>query len=84
MYGTSQGTSTDGNGNSLAHGNRINRIVVKHISYATDTLTITDFNKPIKIILSGGKMLSGVEVRSDEGYLVSIKPISTKSSPAMD
>ncbi len=78
-YGTSQGTSTDENGNfSLPTTAGINRIVVKHISYATDTLTITDFNKPIKIILSGGKMLNGVEVRSDEGYLVSIKPISTQ------
>ncbi len=77
--GTTQGTSTDVNGNfSLITVSGNNKIVVKHVSYATDTLTITDLNKPIKIILSGGKMLSEVEVRSNEGYLISIKPITTQ------
>lgn len=77
--GTTMGTSTDANGKfSLSTKTGINKIVVKHISYQTDTLTISDFSKPVKVVLTGGKTLQGVEVRSDEGMLYSIKSIPTQ------
>lgn len=77
--GTTKGTSTDVNGNfSLMTIHGTNKIVVKHVSYETDTLTIENMEKPVKIILTGGKNLKGVEIRSDLGIIVSIKSIPTQ------
>jgi outer membrane receptor for ferrienterochelin and colicins len=77
--GTTKGTSTDVNGNfSLMTIHGINKIVVKHVSYETDTLTIANMEKPVKILLTGGKNLKAVEIRSSEGIIVSIKSIPTQ------
>ncbi len=77
--GTTTGTSTDANGRFvLATKAGINKIVIKHISYQTDTLTIVDNQKPIKVILTGGKTLQEVEVRSEDGMLFSVKSIPTQ------
>lgn len=77
--GTTTGTSTDANGHfELKRIEGISQVVVKHISYSTDTISISDFNHPLKIILTGGKLLSEVVIRSDEGYLMSVKPIPTQ------
>lgn len=76
--GTTKGTSTDGNGNfSLQTISGKNKIIVKHISYATDTIEIVDFNKPLKILLTGGKTLNEVVISSSEGIYFSIKTIAT-------
>jgi outer membrane receptor protein involved in Fe transport len=77
--GTTIGTSTDAKGEFvLKKVEGKNRIIVKHISYTTDTITITDFRKPLKILLTGGKVLSTFVVRSDDGFLISVKPIATQ------
>jgi len=76
--GTTKGTSTDGNGNfSLQTISGKNKIIIKHISYATDTIEILDFSKPLKILLTGGKTLKEVVINSSEGIYFSIKTIAT-------
>jgi len=77
--GSTIGTSTDASGNfSLPKMEGATKIIIKHISYETDTLDVKDFSKPINVLLTGGKTLTGVEVRSNEGYLISIKSIPTQ------
>jgi outer membrane cobalamin receptor len=77
--GTTLGTMTDNNGNfTLNTSGNNRRIVVKHVSYATDTITLQDLTKPIKILLTGGKVLKEFVVKSDEGFLISVKPIATQ------
>ena len=77
--GTTIGTSTNADGKfSLNRVDNINKLVVQHVTYPTDTLTITDDKMEVSILLTGGHVLNEVTIRSSEGMLVSVKPIAAQ------
>lgn len=77
--GTSIGTTTDVNGHfALTKVAGKKQLVVKHMSYSTDTITLAEGQKEIKILLTGGRLLSEFVVKANDGFLISIKPMPTQ------
>ncbi|MEI6348404.1 MAG: TonB-dependent receptor [Bacteroidota bacterium] len=81
--GTSIGTSTDVNGHFvLTKVTGKKKLIVKHMSYSTDTITLADGQTEIKILLTGGRLLSEFVVKANEGVFISIKPIASQTITA--
>ncbi len=77
--GSSEGTSTNADGKfKLSKIDGINKLVVQHVSYPTDTLIISDDKTIVSILLTGGHTLNAVTIKSSEGMLVSVKPIAAQ------
>lgn len=77
--GTTSGTSTNSEGKfTLNRIQNVNKLVVQHVSYPTDTLVISETIDSISILLTGGRVLNEVTIRSTEGMLFSVKPIAAQ------
>ena len=77
--GTTTGTTSDADGNfTLQRIENNNKLVIQHVAYETDTLTVSKNKEEISILMSGGKSLDEVTIRSRDGLMVSIKPIAAQ------
>ncbi|MDY0215532.1 MAG: TonB-dependent receptor [Bacteroidales bacterium] len=77
--GTIDGTSSDANGKfEIKRSSETSKLVIQHISYPADTLDVPTDKSEISILLTGGKQLSEVTIRSNDGMLISIKPIAAQ------
>ncbi|NCA80340.1 MAG: TonB-dependent receptor [Sphingobacteriia bacterium] len=77
--GTTKGTTSDAHGKfEIMRIDETNKLVVQHVSYPSDTLDIPVSKSEVSILLSGGKQLDEVTIRSSEGMIISIKPIAAQ------
>ena len=62
--GTQIGTNSDFQGKFVLQtaGRKNDSLIIQYVGYKTDTLLITNFLKPLEIVLNGSKTLEGVEI----------------------
>lgn len=79
--GTTTGTITDNKGYFEIENKTTTdaKLVISYIGYTSDTISITDADKPLKIVLKNIKELEEVEVRSASTVISTIEPLNTQT-----
>ena len=77
--GTNIGAFSDAEGRfEITRVSSVNRLIVRYITYANDTIEVPQDQETLNIVLSSANSLQGVEVSAREGSYISIKPILTQ------
>lgn len=80
--GTTTGTVSDENGSfALPYPDGENKkLIISYVGYATDTIPVKENQKTIEIVLSNGKLLDEVKIKSRLGgtYISKLQPLKTE------